>query len=97
MWLYPPLVIMPNCFTTPQPTEPLDSASDDRSKATGNGIGTRIKLTGESGLVQYNHVTTAGVSLVPQISASISAWAVTHESKKLSCAGPAEGFSSAKR
>jgi len=25
-----------------------------------DGIGTRIKVTGESGLVQYNHVTTAG-------------------------------------
>jgi hypothetical protein len=25
-----------------------------------DGIGTRIKLTGKSGSVQYNHVTTAG-------------------------------------
>jgi hypothetical protein len=29
-------------------------------KSNRDGIGTRIKLTGESGLVQYNHVTTAG-------------------------------------
>ena len=29
-------------------------------KSIRDGIGTRIKLTGESGLVQYNHVTTAG-------------------------------------
>src|SRR5260370_7685574 len=28
-------------------------------KSNRDGIGTRIKLTGESGLVQYNHVTTA--------------------------------------
>ena len=30
------------------------------SKSNRDGIGTRIKLTGESGLVQYNEVTTAG-------------------------------------
>ena len=30
------------------------------SKSNRDGIGTRIKLTGESGLVQYNAVTTAG-------------------------------------
>jgi enediyne biosynthesis protein E4 len=29
-------------------------------KSNRDGIGTRIKVTGESGLVQYNHVTTAG-------------------------------------
>jgi hypothetical protein len=29
-------------------------------KSNRDGIGTRIKLTGASGLVQYNHVTTAG-------------------------------------
>ena len=29
-------------------------------KSNRDGIGTRIKLTGQSGLVQYNHVTTAG-------------------------------------
>jgi enediyne biosynthesis protein E4 len=29
-------------------------------KSNRDGIGTLIKLTGESGLVQYNHVTTAG-------------------------------------
>jgi hypothetical protein len=29
-------------------------------KSNRDGIGTRIKLTGESGLVQYNHITTAG-------------------------------------
>jgi hypothetical protein len=29
-------------------------------KSNRDGIGTRIKLTAESGLVQYNHVTTAG-------------------------------------
>jgi hypothetical protein len=29
-------------------------------KSNRDGIGTRIKITGESGLVQYNHVTTAG-------------------------------------
>ena len=30
------------------------------TKSNRDGIGTRIKLTGESGLVQYNEVTTAG-------------------------------------
>jgi hypothetical protein len=30
------------------------------AKSNRDGIGTRIKLTGESGLVQYNEVTTAG-------------------------------------
>jgi enediyne biosynthesis protein E4 len=30
------------------------------AKSNRDGIGTRIKVTGESGLVQYNHVTTAG-------------------------------------
>jgi len=30
------------------------------AKSNRDGIGTRIKLTGASGLVQYNHVTTAG-------------------------------------
>src|SRR3954469_13253406 len=29
-------------------------------KSNRDGIGTRIKLTSESGLVQYDHVTTAG-------------------------------------
>jgi enediyne biosynthesis protein E4 len=29
-------------------------------KSNRDGIGTRIKVTGESGLTQYNHVTTAG-------------------------------------
>jgi hypothetical protein len=29
-------------------------------KSNRDGIGTRIKITGDSGLVQYNHVTTAG-------------------------------------
>jgi len=29
-------------------------------KSNRDGIGTRIKVTGESGLAQYNHVTTAG-------------------------------------
>jgi enediyne biosynthesis protein E4 len=29
-------------------------------KSNRDGIGTRIKVTGKSGLVQYNHVTTAG-------------------------------------
>jgi enediyne biosynthesis protein E4 len=29
-------------------------------KSNRDGIGTRIKIVGESGLVQYNHVTTAG-------------------------------------
>jgi len=29
-------------------------------KSNRDGIGTRIKLTAGSGLVQYNHVTTAG-------------------------------------
>ncbi|PYV51864.1 MAG: RNA-binding protein, partial [Acidobacteria bacterium] len=29
-------------------------------KSNRDGIGTRIKLIAESGLVQYNHVTTAG-------------------------------------
>jgi hypothetical protein len=29
-------------------------------KSNRDGIGTRIKVVGESGLVQYNHVTTAG-------------------------------------
>jgi hypothetical protein len=29
-------------------------------KSNRDGIGTRIKVTGASGLVQYNHVTTAG-------------------------------------
>jgi hypothetical protein len=29
-------------------------------KSNRDGIGTRIKVTGVSGLVQYNHVTTAG-------------------------------------
>src|ERR1700688_2180872 len=29
-------------------------------KSNRDGIGTQIKVTGESGLVQYNHVTTAG-------------------------------------
>jgi len=29
-------------------------------KSNRDGIGTRIKLTGESGSVQYNHITTAG-------------------------------------
>ena len=29
-------------------------------KSNHDGIGTRIKLTGASGLIQYNHVTTAG-------------------------------------
>jgi enediyne biosynthesis protein E4 len=29
-------------------------------KSNRDGIGTRIRLTGQSGLVQYNHVTTAG-------------------------------------
>ncbi len=29
-------------------------------KSNRDGIGTRIKVTGQSGLVQYNHVTTAG-------------------------------------
>jgi hypothetical protein len=29
-------------------------------KSNRDGIGTRIKITGNSGLVQYNHVTTAG-------------------------------------
>jgi enediyne biosynthesis protein E4 len=29
-------------------------------KSNHDGIGTRIKLIGASGLVQYNHVTTAG-------------------------------------
>jgi hypothetical protein len=30
------------------------------TKSNRDGIGTRIKLTSESGLTQYNHVTTAG-------------------------------------
>ena len=30
------------------------------AKSNRDGIGTRIKITGASGLVQYNHVTTAG-------------------------------------
>jgi hypothetical protein len=30
------------------------------TKSNRDGIGTRIKITGTSGLVQYNHVTTAG-------------------------------------
>src|ERR1700745_3976245 len=29
-------------------------------KSNRDGIGTRIKITGASGLVQFNHVTTAG-------------------------------------
>jgi hypothetical protein len=29
-------------------------------KSNRDGIGTRVKITGQSGLVQYNHVTTAG-------------------------------------
>jgi hypothetical protein len=29
-------------------------------KSNRDGIGTRIKVTSKSGLVQYNHVTTAG-------------------------------------
>jgi hypothetical protein len=29
-------------------------------KSNRDGIGTRLKITGASGLVQYNHVTTAG-------------------------------------
>jgi len=36
MWLYPPLVIMPNCFTTPQPTTTIGfSFRRSASKATG--------------------------------------------------------------
>ena len=52
------------------PAELLYNTSTDRNhwiliqtigvKSNRDGIGTRIKLTGESGLVQYNHVTSAG-------------------------------------
>jgi hypothetical protein len=52
------------------PAEVLYNISTDKNhwiliqtvgvKSNRDGIGTRIKVTGESGLVQYNHVTTAG-------------------------------------
>jgi enediyne biosynthesis protein E4 len=52
------------------PAEVLYNTSTDKNhwiliqaagvKSNRDGIGTQIKVTGESGLVQYNHVTTAG-------------------------------------
>jgi hypothetical protein len=56
--------------TIGSPAELLYNASTDKNhwiliqtvgvKSNRDGIGTRIKVTGESGQVQYNHVTTAG-------------------------------------
>jgi hypothetical protein len=52
------------------PAELLYNTSTDKNhwisiqavgvKSNRDGIGTQIKVTGESGQVQYNHVTTAG-------------------------------------
>jgi hypothetical protein len=56
--------------TIGSPAELLYNTSTDKNhwiliqtvgvKSNRDGIGTRIKVTGESGQVQYNHVTTAG-------------------------------------
>ena len=59
-------------------------------KSNRDGIGTRIKVTGESGLVQYNHVTTAGSyasSSDPRVHFGLGA---DTSSRRLNCDGRAE-------
>jgi len=95
MWLYPPLVIMPNCFTHHNQQQPLDSASDDRRQKQPGRNWHAHQSHRRIRLVQYNHVPLRGVSLVLDKRVHFG-WAVIHEIKEIELRWPSGRFSSAK-